>query len=70
MAGTATIRNGVAVRDGIVTLTGALDPKAGTHGDLIPVAIRLMWDVVDIVDQLGQPQSATHREAAPPKQAG
>jgi CBS domain-containing protein len=52
----------VAVRDGIVTLTGTLDPTTGAHGDLIPVAIRLMWDVdgvVDIVDRLGQSQSAT-----------
>ncbi len=51
----------VAVRDGIVTLTGTLDPTTGAHGDLIPVAIRLMWDVdgvVDIIDRLGQSQSA------------
>jgi len=51
----------VAVRDGIVTLTGTLDPATGAHGDLIPVAIRLMWDVdgvVDIVDRLGQSQPA------------
>jgi CBS domain-containing protein len=63
----------VAVRDGIVTLTGALDPTTGNHGDLIPVAIRLMWDVdgvVDVVDRLGQSQPVTHREAAQPKQAG
>src|SRR5487761_270572 len=56
----------VAVRDGIVTLTGALDPTTGTHGDLIPVAIRLLWDVdgvVDIVDRLGQPQPVTDTEA-------
>ena len=49
----------VAVRDGIVTLTGTLDPATGAHGDLIPVAIRLMWDVdgvVDIIDRLGQSQ--------------
>jgi len=51
----------VSVRDGIVTLTGTLDPKAGPHGDLIPVAIKLMWDVdgvVDVIDRLGaqQPQ--------------
>lgn len=48
----------VTVRDGIVTLTGPLDPNTGEHGDLIPVAIRLMWDVdgvVDIIDHLGQP---------------
>ncbi len=48
-----------AVRDGAVTLTGMLDPRTGAHGDLIPVAVRLMWDVdgvVGIIDHLGQPQ--------------
>ncbi len=48
----------VTVRDGIVTLTGTLDPATGAHGDLIPVAIRLMWDVdgvVNIIDRLGEP---------------
>ena len=65
----------VAVRDGIVTLTGALDPTTGAHGDLIPVAIRLMWDVdgvvdiIDIIDRLGQRQPATHTAPAPPVQA-
>ncbi len=62
----------VAVRDGIVTLTGALDPATGAHGDLIPVAIRLMWDVdgvVDIIDRLGQSRSAARAESAPPAQA-
>jgi CBS domain-containing protein len=59
----------VAVRDGIVTLTGTLDPKTGTHGDLIPVAIRLMWDVdgvVDVIDRLGQP--ITRTRSGPPAQ--
>jgi CBS domain-containing protein len=49
----------VAVRDGVVTLTGTLDPKAGPHADLIRVAVRLLWDVegvVDVIDRLGQPQ--------------
>jgi len=61
----------VAVRDGVVTLSGPLDPKAGVHGDLIPVAIRLMWDVdgvVDIIDRLGQPKSAVPPPAGPPAQ--
>jgi CBS domain-containing protein len=51
----------VSVRNGIVALTGTLDPKAGPHGDLIPLAIRLMWGVdgvVDIVDHLGEPRAA------------
>ena len=58
----------VAVRNGIVTLTGTLDPKTGTHGDLIPVAVRLMWDVdgvVDVVDRLGQAQAAPPMQAMP-----
>ena len=67
----------VAVRDGVVTLTGTLDPQAGAHGDLIPVAIRLMWDVdgvVDVIDRLGQPSPATQPPVtqpagAPPAQA-
>ena len=49
----------VTVREGIVTLTGTLDPKTGPHGDLIPVAIKLMWGVdgvVDIIDHLGVEQ--------------
>ena len=53
----------MAVRDGIVTLTGTLDPATGAHGDLIPVAVRLMWDVdgvVDVIDRLGQPLPVTH----------
>jgi CBS domain-containing protein len=57
----------VAVRDGIVTLTGSLDPETGAHGDLIPVAIRLMWDVdgvVDIIDRLGQSQLLSGAAAA------
>jgi CBS domain-containing protein len=49
----------LTVRDGVVTLTGTLDPKAGPHGDLIPVTIKLMWDVdgvVDVIDCLGAEQ--------------
>lgn len=57
----------VTVHNGVVTLTGTLKPAAGQHTDLIPVAIRLMWDVdgvVDIVDHLGEAQpSATASQA-------
>lgn len=63
----------VTVRDGIVTLTGTLDRKTGPHGDLIPVSIRLMWDVdgvVDVIDRLGQPRSAPNPEPAPDELAG
>jgi CBS domain-containing protein len=63
----------VTVRNGIVTLTSTLDPRTGPHGDLIPLAIQLMWDVggvVDIIDRLGEPQPAPAAQATPPAQAG
>ena len=67
----------VTVRDGIVTLTGTLDPKSGPHGDLIPLAIQLMWDVdgvVDVIDQLGEaeasaPEATTDAHDMPPARA-
>ncbi len=43
----------VAVHGGIVTLLG--EPREHDHHDLIPVAIRLIWDidgVVDVIDKL------------------
>jgi CBS domain-containing protein len=58
----------VTVRNGIVTLTGSGGPRTGPHEELIPLAIRLMWDVdgvVDIIDQLGQPQAAPARVPGP-----
>ena len=44
----------VAVRNGVVTLTG--QPELTTEKDLIPIAVRLAWDVegvVDVVDKVG-----------------
>jgi CBS-domain-containing membrane protein len=44
----------VRVHNGIVTLTGEAD--LGGQGDLIPVAVRLVWDidgVVDVVNKIG-----------------
>ena len=44
----------VGVRDGVVSLTG--QPELAAEEGLIPVAIRLAWDVdgvVDVVDQTG-----------------
>jgi len=60
----------VVVRNGIVTLTGTISPGVGPHGDLIPLAIKLMWDVdgvVDIIDRLGEAQPAV--PATPPSDA-
>ena len=53
----------VKVRNGVVTLAGSLQPAADDHTELIPLAIKLMWDVdgvVDVVDQHG----AQHPAAA------
>jgi hypothetical protein len=46
----------VTVKHGVVTLTGAM--RAGLDGDepLLPLTLRLIWDidgVVDVVNQLG-----------------
>jgi hypothetical protein len=49
----------------VVTLTGAMRPEPGTEPDLLPLALRLIWDidgVVDVVNRLG--------EAQEPEQAG
>ncbi len=48
----------VLVRNGVVTLSGTLGPAEGQHGDLVPVAVRLLWDVdgvVDVVNHMGEP---------------
>jgi CBS domain-containing protein len=45
------------VKHGVVTLTGTLRPEADHEQDLMPVALRLIWDidgVVDVVNRLGQ----------------
>jgi len=50
---------GVIVRSGIVTLTGG--PDLGGQGDLIPVAVRLTWDidgVVDVANKIGATSAA------------
>jgi len=46
----------VAVRNGVVTLTGQIELAA--EADLIAIAVRLAWDVegvVDVVDKVGPP---------------
>jgi CBS-domain-containing membrane protein len=62
---------GVTVRNGIITLTGTPGLAAPEHADLIPLVIRLIWDVdgvIDIVDQLGEPQPSIPAPAVSPEQ--
>jgi CBS-domain-containing membrane protein len=50
----------VRVNEGVVVLTG--QPAAADQHDLIPIAVRLIWDidgVVDVVEKLGTPASAS-----------
>jgi len=56
---------GVTVRNGLVTLTGILTAAPGYHENLIPLAIRLMWDIDGVVDIVNRPG-----EAQPPAQSG
>jgi CBS domain-containing protein len=56
----------VAVHGGVVTLRG--QPGEQDHHDLIPVAIRLIWDidgVVDVVDKVSAEPAAASNAAGP-----
>ena len=49
------------VRHGVVTLTGSMRPEIGHEKDLMPLALRLIWDidgVVDVVNRLGETKVA------------
>jgi CBS domain-containing protein len=49
------------VRHGVVTLTGSMRPETGHEQDLMPLALRLIWDidgVVDVVNRLGEATAA------------
>jgi CBS domain-containing protein len=64
---TAPGKADASVRDGVVTLTGTLDPGSGPQADLIPLAIRLMWNVdgvVDVIDRLGETPADGPRDEA------
>jgi CBS domain-containing protein len=50
----------VSVRNGVVTLAG--QPELAAEEDLIPIAVRLAWDVegvVDVVDKVGAAATGT-----------
>ena len=57
----------VTVRHGVVTLVGAMRPETGEGHDLIPLVLRLVWDidgVVDVVTRLGDTKEATQATTA------
>ena len=59
----------VTVHHGVVTLAGTMRPEPGDSQDLIPLALRLIWDidgVVDVVNRLTDSREATSRRPALP----
>ena len=51
----------VTVRHGVVTLTGTIEAEPGQKQDVVPLALRLIWDidgVVDVVSELGEVKAA------------
>jgi hypothetical protein len=57
------------VRHGVVTVTGTMPRE---HQDLIPLALRLIWDidgVVDVVNKLGQANDAVSHARSLPEEA-
>ena len=57
----------VAVRHGVVTLTGTMRPEPGDRHDLVPLALRLIWDidgVVDVVNKLGETKEGKQASTA------
>ncbi len=57
----------VTARHGVVTLTGAIESPSQRYRDLIPVALRLAWDVdgvVDVVNELSEAKESKLAAAA------
>jgi len=54
----------VAVKHGVVTLSGTIRPGIDGDEPLLPLALRLIWDidgVVDVLNQLGVAPARTAR---------
>jgi CBS domain-containing protein len=57
----------VTVHHGVVSLTGTMRPEPDGGHDLIPLALRLIWDidgVVDVVNKLGEAKAAKEATTA------
>jgi CBS domain-containing protein len=57
----------VTVRHGVVTVSGLMRSEPGDSHDLIPLTLRLIWDidgVVDVVNRLGTTTAATETTIA------
>ena len=54
----------VAVRHGVVTLSGVVAPAADRHHDLIPLVIQLVWDIDGVVDVVNRLEHAKEPKGA------
>jgi CBS domain-containing protein len=57
----------VIVRQGVVTLTGTADSGTAGNQDLIPLAIRMIWDVdgvVDVVNRISEVKGSKHEKTS------
>ena len=57
----------VTVHHGVVTLTGTMRLEPVTRHDLVPLAVRLVWDidgVVDVVNRLTETKAEQHVSTA------
>jgi CBS domain-containing protein len=54
----------VTARHGVVTLTGTIESESERHQDLIPVALRLAWDVDGVVDVVNELSAAKESKSA------
>ena len=43
------------MRNSVVTLTGTMRPELGQEQDLIPLPLRLIWDIDGVVDVVNKP---------------
>ena len=60
------------VHNGVVTLTGTLEPPADRREDLIALAVRLIWDVdgvVDVVSKIVEAKAPNQEESEPVESA-
>ena len=54
----------VTVHHGVVTLTGAIESASQRYQDLIPIALRLAWDVDGVVDVVNELTGAREARSA------
>ena len=55
----------VTVRHGVVTLTGTIEAEPGQNQDIVPLALRLIWNIDGVVDVVSKLDEVKGSEPAP-----